>query len=244
LWFGVCGLVLLGICKNIIMLSFIAKGTNYLFGKVLHKKGVFLTASLDFLKRDRAIDKNYFDYIRLSAIELVSHEISRKNLKGNVAELGVYKGKFARYINTYFPERKLYLFDTFNGFDDRDIKKEKDEKFSTGNQDFSDTSLQSVLSRMPHPDKCFPVVGFFPESAKEISDEFVFVSLDADLYDPIYAGLCFFYPKLVSGGYIFIHDFNNDLYKGARKAVEQFCAEQKINFFPLPDSGGSAVICK
>jgi O-methyltransferase len=136
------------------------------------------------------------------------------------------------------------LFDTFNGFDDRDIKKEKDEKFSTGNQDFSDTSVQSVLSRMPHPEKCFPVIGFFPESAKDVNDEFVFVSLDADLYDPIYAGLCFFYPKLVSGGYIFIHDFNNDLYKGARKAVEQFCAEQKINFFPLPDSGGSAVICK
>jgi O-methyltransferase len=64
------------------------------------------------------------------------------------------------------------------------------------------------------------------------------------LYDPIYAGLCHFYPKLVCGGYIFIHDFNNDLYKGARKAVEQFCEEQKINFFPLPDSGGSAVICK
>ena len=97
---------------------------------------------------------------------------------------------------------------------------------------------------MPFPKKCVPVKGFFPESAKDIDDQFVFVSLDADLYEPIYAGLNFFYPKLVSGGYIFIHDFNNSNYKGARKAVVQFCNEQKINFIPIPDSSGSAIIAK
>ena len=70
------------------------------------------------------------------------------------------------------------------------------------------------------------------------------MSLDADLYEPIYNGLQFFYPKLVRGGYIFVHDFNNDSYKGSRKAVEQFCSEQEINFVPIPDAGGSAVICK
>ena len=95
---------------------------------------------------------------------------------------------------------------------------------------------------MPFPDQCIPVKGFFPESAKGIEDSFVLVSLDADLYDPIYAGLHFFFPRLVKGGYILIHDFNNDNYKGARKAVEQFCSEQGLNFVPLPDSGGSAII--
>ena len=46
---------------------------------------------------------------------------------------------------------------------------------------------------MPFPDHCIPVKGFFPESAKGIEDSFVLVSLDADLYDPIYAGLHFFF---------------------------------------------------
>ena len=100
------------------------------------------------------------------------------------------------------------------------------------------------MKLMPYPEKCIPIKGFFPESAKDIETTFVFVSIDADLYEPIYNGLVFFYPKLVSGGYIFIHDFNNDNYKGSRKAVEQFCAEQKINNVPLPDSGGSAIIIK
>jgi O-methyltransferase len=226
------------------MIKFLAKGTNYLFGKVLQNKKVAVANTLEYLQRKRNIDSNYFDYIRLSTLELISFEIKKKNLVGNVAELGVYKGKFARYINQFFPDRKLYLFDTFEGFDKRDTTKEKSKNYSLGTQDFSDTSVSLVLKQMPFAANCIPVKGFFPESAKGIDDSFVLVSLDADLYDPIYAGLNFFFPKLVKGGYLLIHDFNNDSYKGARKAVEQFCSEQAVNFVPLPDSGGSAIISK
>ncbi len=226
------------------MIKFFAKGANFLLGKALHKTKIFIGASLDYLQRGRNIDKNYFDYIRLSTLELVSYEINSKNLRGDVAELGVYKGKFARYINTYFPERSLYLFDTFEGFDRRDVASEQKQNYSDGSQDFSDTSIEAVLKQMPYPAKCHPVKGFFPESAAGISNSFVFVSIDADLYEPIYSGLCFFYPKLAKGGYVFVHDFNNDRYKGSRKAVEQFCSEQNIGFIPLPDSGGSAIITK
>jgi O-methyltransferase len=226
------------------MIKFLAKGTNYLFGKVLQNKRVAVTNTLEYLQRRREIDSNYFDYIRLATLELISFEIKRKNLVGNVAELGVYKGKFSKYINQFFPDRKLYLFDTFEGFDQRDVASEKSKNYSSGSQDFSETSVSSVLKQMPFPDHCIPVKGFFPESAKGIDDRFVLVSLDADLYDPIYTGLNFFFPKLVKGGYILIHDFNNDNYKGAREAVEQFCSEQDVNFLPLPDSGGTAIISK
>jgi O-methyltransferase len=226
------------------MIQTIAKGINFLGGGILRRGKIFVGNSLDYLQRPRKIDKNYLDYIRLSTLELVSNEINKNTLLGNVAELGVYKGKFARYINFYFPDRKLYLFDTFEGFDSRDVAKEKQKSFSLGEQDFSDTSVEMVMRLMPNPKNCQPIKGFFPESAKDIEDRFVFVSLDADLYEPIYNGLLFFYPRLVRGGYIFIHDFNNDSYKGSRQAVEQFCSEQNINFVPLPDAGGSAVICK
>jgi len=226
------------------MLSTIAKGINFVLGKTLKKRKVFLSSSLGYLDRESVIDKNYFDYIRLSSLELISYEINKNNLPGSVAELGVYKGKFARYINQYFPDRSLYLFDTFEGFDKRDLAVEKNQNFSTGSQDFSNTTVEAVLGIMPSPEKCIIKKGFFPESAKDVEDHFVFVSLDTDLYDPIYSGLQFFYPRLVNGGYIFIHDFNNDLYKGARKAVEQFCKERQIGFFPLPDFAGTAVITK
>lgn len=222
----------------------IAKGVNFLLGKTLQKEKIFVSNSLEYMKRPRSINENYFDYIRLATLELVSNEIANKNLQGNVAELGVYKGKFAKYINFYFKDRTLYLFDTFEGFDSRDVAEEKNKEFSPGSQDFTNTSVESVLAIMPFSEKCVSVKGFFPASARDIDDHFVFVSIDADLYDPIYEGLKFFHPKLVAGGYIFIHDFNNDNYKGARKAVEKFCAESKISFTPIPDSGGSVIINK
>lgn len=226
------------------MLGVLAKGVNFLFGKNLKKKRIFISSSLAYLHREREIDQNYFDYTRLATLELISYEINKKKLIGNVAELGVYKGKFARYINLYFPDRLLYLFDTFEGFDKRDVQSETTKSLSSGEQDFSDTSVEAVLKRMPFPKNCKTMKGFFPDSVVNLNDNFVLVSLDTDLYEPIYAGLQFFYPKLVAGGYILIHDFNNDAYPGSRKAVEDFCRNQKINFLPIPDLGGSAIIVK
>ncbi|WP_118949888.1 TylF/MycF/NovP-related O-methyltransferase [Taibaiella helva] len=203
-----------------------------------------IAPSLAYLSRNRKIDTRYYDYIRLSTLELISNEIKERKVPGSIAEVGVFKGKFARYLNAYFPDRALYLFDTFEGFDNRDKKKELGESYSTANQDFSETSVQQVLAIMPHPGKCIIKKGYFPETADDVRDTFAFVSLDTDLYDPIYNGLVYFYPRLNAGGYIMVHDFNNEGYKGVRDAVVRFCAEQQIGYTPLPDKAGSVVIVK
>ena len=217
---------------------------TFFFGKLFNLKGAFINYSLLYLNRQRSIDRNYMDYIRLATLELVADEINTKGIKGEVAELGVYKGKFARYINQYFPERKLYLFDTFEGFRDSDIVTEKEKDFSTGNQDFTKTSVKEVMNRMPFPQQCIIKQGYFPDTAKGLDETFAFVSIDADLYDPIYNGLKYFFPLLCKGGYIFIHDYNNDEYKGSKKAVTQFCKENDVSILPLPDSAGTAVLIK
>jgi len=220
------------------------QGFNYLFGGLFNRKKVFISNSLNYLERKRDIDRNYLDHIRLATLELVAAEINARQLTGAVAELGVYKGKFARYINQYFPSRKLYLFDTFEGFDTKDIKSELQHNFSTGEQDFSNTSVEKVLAIMPHPEQCVVKKGFFPETAQGLTEAFVFVSLDTDLYDPIYNGLNYFYPLLKKGGYIFVHDYNNDAYKGAKQAVLKFCEENNVTAVPVPDACGTAIIAK
>jgi O-methyltransferase len=68
--------------------------------------------------------------IRLSTLRLLSEEINEKKVEGNVAELGVYKGYLARELNLLFKDRKLYLFDTFTGFDARDIEYEKSARMA------------------------------------------------------------------------------------------------------------------
>lgn len=223
---------------------FLIKAFNYIFGRYLNSKSLHLNFSLKYSLRKRQISTQYLDYIRLATLELVANEINNKKLKGNVAEVGVYKGKFARYINQYFPTRKLYLFDTFSGFDEKDIDAELKLGLNNVNQDFSNTSVELVLKKMPFPNQCIIKKGFFPETTEGITDSFSFVSLDTDLFEPIYQGLNYFYPRMVPGGYIFVHDVNNDSYKGAAKAVNQFSSEQRISFVPLPDACGSVIFVK
>ena len=184
------------------------------------------------------------DDTRFATLELMAREIYRYNIQGSTAELGVFQGNFARRINHYFPDRKLYLFDTFEGFDKRDAEADRRGNFSTATQDFSATSVELVLSKMEHRDNCIVRKGWFPDTTEGIDDKFCFVSLDTDLYQPMIAGLEFFYPRLVHGGVIMIHDFNNWEYQGIRQAVKEFCDSENIGYVCLSDDWGSAVIVK
>jgi O-methyltransferase len=214
------------------------------FAKLLATKKLHLSKSLDFNSSFKQQLAHNLDFVRYTTLELCGNEIKTNNVKGNVAELGVYKGDFAKRVNQLFPDKKLYLFDTFEGFDAKDITTEKQNHYSSGEQEFSDTSVELVLNKMKYRDNCIVKKGHFPESANDVNDSFCFVGLDADLYEPVLSGLRFFYPRLENKGYIFVHDFNNDLYKGARQAVLEFCNANDINYLPIPDSGGTAIITK
>ena len=66
--------------------------------------------------------------------------------------------------------------------------------------------------------------------------------LDTDLYDPILAGLTFFYPRLVSGGILIVDDYFS-AYDGVKKAVDAFATESQIPIVPVGD-GISVVLAK
>ena len=186
--------------------------------------------------------------IRMAALRLIAEELKKRNITGETAELGVFQGVFAKEINRLMPEKKLYLFDTFYGFDDRDIEIEK----QIGNEyakagDFSDTGIEVVKAQLLYPEQAVFCPGHFPDSFINMKEElpgFAFVSLDPDLYEPVYEGLRIFYPLLNSGGMLLIHDYNSMQFPGVKKAVERFCEEQKIYIVPLMDLHGSAVIIK
>ena len=143
------------------------------------------------------------------------------------------------------PNKNIYLYDTFNGFDDSFFKTDFEKKIKNNSvNDFNNTSLELVLSTMPNKEKCMVRKGFFPSTVQESdkNDTFCLVSLDCDLYEPILAGLEFFYPRMAKGGYMLIHDYNNSKYKDCKTAVNEFCKKNAINFVPIPDGWGSAVI--
>ena len=141
-------------------------------------------------------------YARMECLRNIRTLVDEESIGGNVAELGVFRGEFAREINKIFPDRKLYLFDTFEGFSKHDTDVELNKGYSNEDKTgyFSNTTEQDVLSLMPYPEMCVIKKGYFPDTAVDLDDSFCFVNLDADLYAPTLAGLQYFYPRLKLGG--------------------------------------------
>lgn len=185
------------------------------------------------------------DFIRYNTLGLLAQEIRQNKVPGACAELGVFQGDFACEISKLLPERKIYLYDTFEGFASQDLTTEQARKFSLADECFANTDVALVRAKMPHINQCVFRKGIFPQSAQQDGQErFCLVSLDADLYEPLYAGLKFFYERLSPGGYILVHDYGNPRYKGAAQAVRNFAREYKQNFVPLCDHLGSVVFTK
>lgn len=184
-------------------------------------------------------------YARINFIKTLALKFAENGIKGAVAELGVFRGDTAKYINHIFKESEFFLLDTFEGFDERDCKAENQSSFSkANNNDFSLTSLDLVKSKMPYVEKCHFLKGYFPETAVGIpqNTQFKFVNLDVDLYQPILSGLEFFYPRLSGGGVILIDDYFHPYYTGVKMAVDQWCVKASFRPMPIGDGFSCAII--
>ena len=187
------------------------------------------------------------DYVRVKCFELVVKEIHKKEVKGNVAEVGVFRGEFAQYINQAFPDRMCYLFDTFDGFDANEALNE----VKSGNctdafvEAYKQTNVGAVLEKICYVENLVIKQGFFPESLNGLEDTFAFVSIDVDFEESIYQALRYFYPRLNAGGYLFVHDYNSSL-QGVEVAVDRYEKDMHISLckMPLCDANGTLAITK
>lgn len=178
------------------------------------------------------------DYVRLATLELLCRRVA--DVPGACAELGVYKGFFARCINMLLPERTLYLFDSFEGFAEEACAS---ESFQAAHRN---TAIDKVLAIMPHPERITVKPGFFPESLEGMEETFCLVSLDVDFEQATLDGLRYFWPRLHRGGYLMLHDWGSPKLPGVAHALECYEAEigERIPAMPLCDLGGSLVLCK
>lgn len=178
------------------------------------------------------------DYVRLATLELLCRKLT--DVPGSAAELGVYKGFFARCINRLLPNRRLYLFDSFAGFHS---EAGATEAFQAAH---ANTSAQKVLSIMPFPEQIVLHPGFFPESLNGLEERFCLVSLDVDFRQTTLDGLRYFWPRLETGGYLLLHDWGEPKLPGVAAALRQYEQEtgQRIISLPLCDAGGTLILCK
>jgi O-methyltransferase len=178
------------------------------------------------------------DDVRYAFLALAIERLEREKIEGAVAELGVWRGQTSKFIHQQVPARRLYLFDTFEGF--------PAEIAEPGDDRFSDTSQEQVARYIGDLQNILFRVGFFPKTAEGLEDErFALVMIDCDLYQTALDGLQFFYPLMAPGGYIFLHDFNSpESDYGISRATAEFLADKPEKVIEIPDYYGSAVFRK
>ena len=178
------------------------------------------------------------DYVRLATLELLCRRV--KDIPGDTAELGVYKGFFASCINRLLPDRRLYLFDSFESFAP---EAGASEAFQAAH---ANTSVSRVLSGMPHPEQVTVKPGYFPGSLQGLETRFALVSLDVDFGETTLEGLRWFWPRLNPGGYLLLHDWGSPALPEVAEALRQYERElgEPLRGVPLCDVAGSLILCK
>lgn len=177
------------------------------------------------MRKDNALDRAVLDITPLGIkslrnLERLSYLV--RNLRGDIAEVGVYKGGSALLLCRLNPDAQIHLFDTFEGLP-RITKFDNHHK----KDDFSDVCEEEVRKLLSNYKNCRIYKGVFPSRTGErVEDkQFRLVHLDVDTYTRYRDSLEFFYMRLVSKGVIILDDYGSRFCLGAKKAVDEFVKE-------------------
>ncbi|MEO8358623.1 MAG: TylF/MycF/NovP-related O-methyltransferase [Vicinamibacteria bacterium] len=158
-------------------------------------------------------------------------------LPGNMAECGVFRGStlstLAFFLKKWNSSKTIFGFDSFEGFDDsvRTDRQEGDtayiDKESTLFTATSEQLVRDKIDLVRGTENLQLVKGFFDQTLTRFpSERFCFVHLDCDLYEAYKTCLAFFYPRLEQGGIILFDEYNDAVYKGCNKAVDEYLADK------------------
>lgn len=167
--------------------------------------------------------------ILLKASELFivySFAKAQTTVRGDYAEVGVFKGTTAKIICEAKGKKYIHLFDTFEGLPrvSRIDRRFKAKMFKANYLD--------VRERLSKYENVHIYKGLFPQSASSIKyKKFSFVHLDADLYQSTKDSLNFFYDRISKGGILISHDYH---IPGVKKAFNEFFKNKPERIVKLP----------
>ena len=164
-------------------------------------------------------------------------EIAREclALPGDFVEMGCYKGDTSLLLaevvqnGTGFYQKKLWIYDSFEGLPE---KRAEDE--SALGKDFKGGELfvtkREVKERFLRAGLPVPVMkkAWFSELLEaDLPEKIAFAFLDGDFYESIRDSLRLVGPKMADGAVMIVHDYNNPLLPGVRKAVDEWVSDKK-----------------
>ena len=171
-----------------------------------------------------------------------------RDLEGFAAECGCFRGLSSflmcsrlKQWNPAFDGTGYQIYDSFQGLSESGPQDEpadpedlEAKRVKAMNKPGSFAASLADVSRALSP---FPRVDYFPgwipdAFAADNPLPYRFVHVDVDLYQPTIDSFRYFWPRLVPGGRMVCDDYN---WAGARRAVEEFCAEAGVSFDVTPN---------
>jgi hypothetical protein len=155
-------------------------------------------------------------------------------LKGDVIECGCWKGGMSIFLGKLFSEKKIWVVDSFEGFQplDQASYQYHDEPHHPGYDSFIKANYSEVVNNFKHYGLEAPRVEIFKGFVKDVLptlniDKIALLRIDVDAYSATREVLDYLYPKVVKGGYIIFDD------SCLIQTVDAFCdyfEENKIKF--------------
>lgn len=223
-----------------------------IFGLEIHYKKpnyfwVHLPISDEFLSLYSKYDvknKSLVDINRLHTLyQFLSYSVK---LKGDVAQLGVYKGGSTAVLASLVESsgKRYHAFDTFEGLPKTNTQDNINGYKDSDRTELADTSISEVKKYLKEYACIDYYKGLFPQSVPTFFPESIcFVYLDADLYQSTKDGLEYFWHRLVQGGVMAIDDYGGRRWAGVKTAVREFIeANKNVSLIHL--TSGQAIIIK
>lgn len=208
-------------------------------GGILERMGIGFLAQSDLIRLSSHKKADVVQFLRkirrerrslvtgFEAYNVYALARSTQSLKGDIAEVGVFQGSTARIICELKGDRKVRLFDTFEG-----LPKSSDEDRGVHREKQYACSLESVSEYLKDFDNVTYHKGLFPESVSDVEDaSYSFVHFDVDLYGGTLACLEYFYPKMVPGGIMLSHDYS--ILQGVEQAFTEFLDDKPESIIEL-----------
>jgi len=165
-----------------------------------------------------------------------------KGVDGDIVECGVWKGvsllMFSFLVKDEMKGRKLWGFDSFEGFPEPSIQDKSERNLKKG--EYGNTSINEIKNLLIKSglDEGFVrsqitlVKGFFNESlVKYTGSSIALLNLDVDLYDSYLTTLRELYPKVARGGVILFDEYMGTdehlKFPGAQKAIDEYFGENR-----------------
>ncbi len=167
-----------------------------------------------------------------------------KNLEGEIAEFGVYRGWSAKVMcEANKTNKKVYLFDTFTGMPLNLVDAKLDSPYCNTGKHHNLTSIYNVEAYLQKYKNIYFMNGLFSKTIKTLNyEKFSFVHLDCDIYQSTLQGLEYFYPRLVKGGILISHNYQTPTLKtdGVKAAFIEYFANNK-NIVTINETQGMVV---